>query len=171
MCEVTAKATFHGQDLTDIPVLNPGDWFGRAFLIEIGGGYSPLFLVVEADNITDAIDVLADHDKYGHLIAVPDEDLGDYDPDDCHYGPSGQVLDLDHLLIHGQEGADCPFPCRYFGEGCPRTECCPLTIGGGKTSNNSVLSDGTSARIRIRCPLLPAIISSLPNNIHRPVLS
>jgi len=29
------------------------------------------------------------------------------------------VLDLDHLLIHGQEGTDCPLPCRYFGKGLP----------------------------------------------------
>jgi len=21
----------------------------------------------------------------------------------------------DHLLVYGQEGAACPFPCRYFG--------------------------------------------------------
>ena len=58
-------------------------------------------------------------EKYGHQICVPVEDLGDYDPDDCHYGPSGQVLDLDHLMVHTQEGGDCPFPCRYFGDGLP----------------------------------------------------
>ena len=35
----------------------------------------------------------------------------------CNYGPSGQVLDFDHPMIHGIEGADSPFPCRYFGDG------------------------------------------------------
>jgi len=119
MCEIKAKATFHGHELNEIPVLNAGDWFGKCWLIEIGGSYTPLFLVVEADSIQDAIDELADHEKYGHNIVVPDEDLGDYDPNDCHYGPSGQVLDLDHLMVHGQEGAECPFPCRYFGDGLP----------------------------------------------------
>ena len=54
MCLVKANATFHGHVLTDIPVLNPGDWFGKAWLIEIGGSYSPLFLVVEADSVSDA---------------------------------------------------------------------------------------------------------------------
>ena len=29
MCLVKANATFHGHKLTDIPVLNPGDWFGK----------------------------------------------------------------------------------------------------------------------------------------------
>jgi hypothetical protein len=117
MCDIKAKSTFNGHELLDIPVLNPGDWFGKCWLLEIGGSYTPLFLVVEADSVADAIDELADNKTYGHLITVDDEDLADYDPNDCHYGPSGQVLDLDHLMIHGQEGIECPFPCTYFGDG------------------------------------------------------
>jgi hypothetical protein len=119
MCEVKAKAKFHDHELTDVPVLNPGDWFGKTWLIEIGGSYSPLFLIVEADSLCSAIDELADNEKYGHLITVDDEDLGDYDPDDCHYGLSGQVLDLDHLMIHGQEDSKTPFPCRYYADDLP----------------------------------------------------
>jgi hypothetical protein len=119
MCEVKAKGNRNGQKLADIPVINPGDFFGKCWLLEIGGSCSPLFLVVEADPVADAIDELADHEKSGHHIVVPDEDLGDYPENERHYGPSGQVLDLDWLSIHGQEGADCPWPCRYFGEGLP----------------------------------------------------
>lgn len=119
MCEVTACATFHGHELTNIPVVNPGDWFGKTWLIEIGGGYSPLFLVVEADTVQDAIDEVADSDDHGQHIVVADEYLADYDPETCHYGPSGQVIDLDHLMIHGMEGTDTPFPCRYHGERLP----------------------------------------------------
>ena len=55
-----------------IPVLNPGDWFGKAWLVEIGGCYTPLFLVVEADNISDAIDELSDDPTFGHQIHVPE---------------------------------------------------------------------------------------------------
>lgn len=119
MCEVTAQATFYGHELTDIPVINPGDWFGKTWLLEIGGGYTPLFLTVEADSAQYAIDELADSDKYGHHIVVTDEDLADYDPDTTNYGPSGQVVDLDHLMIYHAEGSDCPFPCRYYGDGLP----------------------------------------------------
>ena len=43
MCEVKAKAKFHGHELNDIPVLNPGDWWGKTWLIEIGGSYVPCF--------------------------------------------------------------------------------------------------------------------------------
>lgn len=119
MTEIKAKANINGHELTDVPVLNPGDNWGRCWLLEIGGSYTPLFLVVEADSAADAIDELADNEKYGHNIIVADDDLADYDPNDCQFGPSGQVLDLDWLEIHGQEGVACPFPCRYYGEGLP----------------------------------------------------
>ena len=100
---ITARGTINGHVLTDIPVLNPGDWFGKAWLVEIGGSYSSLYVVIEADSMSDAIDELAEHEKYGHNIVVADEDLGDYDLEDCHYSGSGQVLDLDHLMFHGRE--------------------------------------------------------------------
>ncbi len=120
VCDIKAKATFNGQEIQDIPVLNPGDWFGKCWLLEIGGSYTPLYLIVEADGLDGAIDELADDEKYGHNIVVSDDDLADYDPEDCHFGPSGQVLDLDWLSIHGMEGSDCPLPCRYFGDGLPK---------------------------------------------------
>ena len=47
--KVTASCKFNGHDLTDIPVFNPGGWFGKTWLLELGGCYTPLFLVVEAD--------------------------------------------------------------------------------------------------------------------------
>jgi len=119
MSEITARGTFNGHELKDMPVINPSDWFGKTWLIEIGGSYWPLFLVVEADTITDAIDELAENEKYGHNIVVEDADLGDYPEDDRRYSGTGQVLDLDHLMIHGQDGAECPFPCGYFGDNLP----------------------------------------------------
>ena len=119
MSEVKACASLNGHELKDIPVINPGDWFGKTWLVEIGGSCWPLFLIVEADTVQDAIDELADNEQYGHNIIVADEDLADYGAETCNYGPSGQVIDLDHLMIHGAEGADSPFPCRYFGDGFP----------------------------------------------------
>lgn len=119
MNEIKAKANFHDHELNDITVINPGDWFGKCWLIEIGLGYSSTYLIVEAGSICDAIDAMADSEKHGHHIVVEDDNLDDYDPDSCHYGPSGQVLDLDHLMIYGSEGSVCPFLCRYFGGDLP----------------------------------------------------
>jgi len=117
--KITASCTFNGHDLTDIPVINPGAWFGKAWLIEIGGSYTPLFLVVEADTVSDAIDEFSDDEIYGHQIHVPDSDLADYLEDDRHYDGSGRVIDLDHLMIYGQERTELPYPVRYHGEGLP----------------------------------------------------
>ena len=51
-----------------------------------------------------------DNETYGHQLHVPDEDLGDYPENDRHYDGSGRVIDLDHLMIHGQERSDRPVP-------------------------------------------------------------
>ena len=116
---VTASCKLNSHDLTDIPVLNPNGWFSKTWLIELGGCYTPLFLVVEADTVSDAIDELSDNESYGHQIHVPDEDLGDYAENDRHYDGSGRVIDLDHLMVYGQEGSDVPYPVKYHGDALP----------------------------------------------------
>ncbi len=117
MSKITASCMFGDHALTDIPVLNPGNWFGKAWLVEIGGSYTPLWLVVEADTISDAIDELSDNPTFGHQIHVPESDLGDYPEDDRHYDGSGRVIDLDWVMVHGREGCDLPMPVKYHAEG------------------------------------------------------
>lgn len=60
---------FQGQRVEG-PVVNPGDWYGKVWLIEIPNG--PL-LAVEADNEDCAIDVLSDSSEYGHWINISEE--------------------------------------------------------------------------------------------------
>ena len=50
---------------------------------------------------------------------MPDEDLGDYPEDDRHYDGSGRVIDLDHLMVYGEERTDQPYPVKYHGDGLP----------------------------------------------------
>lgn len=119
MATIKANGNLNGDELKDIVVVNPGDWFGKTWLVEIAGSYSPHYLVIEAGSMSDAIDELADSEKHGHHIVVEDKYLADYPEDRRHYGPSGQVLDLDHIMIHGNEGSDTPFPCTYHGDGIP----------------------------------------------------
>ncbi|OJW08017.1 MAG: hypothetical protein BGO49_20725 [Planctomycetales bacterium 71-10] len=118
--KVTASCRLHGHDRADIAVLNPGDWFGKAWLVELGGSYTPLFLVIEADTIADAIDVLSDDPLYGPQVHVPDSDLGDYPEDSRQYDGSGRVIDLEHLMVHGREGCDLPFAVKYHADGVPK---------------------------------------------------
>jgi hypothetical protein len=119
MAKITATCKFHGQTLTDIPVINAGNWFGKTWLLSIGGGFVPLFLIVEADSVSDAIDELADSEEWGHEIVVAAADLGDYDPETAEYSGSGKIIDTDWLSIHGCEGCAVPFQCRYHGDGLP----------------------------------------------------
>ena len=115
--KITASCKFNDNDLTDIPVINPDGWFGKTWLLELGGCYTRLWIVVEADSLTDAIDELSDNETYGHQIHVPDSDLGDYPEDDRHFDGSGRVIDLDWLMIYGEEGSDQPYPVKYHGDG------------------------------------------------------
>ncbi|TWU08880.1 hypothetical protein CA54_41190 [Symmachiella macrocystis] len=119
MSPITAKAKLEDQELNDIPVLNPGDRFGRTWLLEISGSRTPLFLIVEAGSVGDAVEKLAENDCYGHHIIVDDDCLDGFPEGQRYYGQSGQVLNLRHLAIHGAERAAIPFPCRYFGDNLP----------------------------------------------------
>ena len=121
------EQTYEGHGILQVPRPRPdrhpraeSRWLVRQDLaLELGGCYTPLFLVVEADSMSDAIDELSDNETYGHQIHVPDEDLGDYPEDDRHYDGSGRVIDLDYLMIYGQEGSDQPYPVKYHGDGLP----------------------------------------------------
>ncbi len=126
--QTTARAILEDQELNDIPVLNPGEWFGKTFLLEIVGSYSPLYLIVEAGSVYAAIDELADNERYGHNIIVADDYLSGSPEEGRYYGPSGQVLDLCHLAIHGAENAAIPFPCRYFGDKLPEEGVLPVEL-------------------------------------------
>lgn len=128
MAKITAACKFHNQDLTEIPVVNAGNWFGKTWLLQIDGGFTPLFLIVEADSVSDAIDELADSEEFAHHIIVDDDDLNDYPEDSRHYGPSGQVIDTDWLSVHGCEGCPVPFPCRYHGDGLPAVGVLPTVF-------------------------------------------
>lgn len=118
MSRITASFKFNGLELT-ADVVNAGNWFGKTWLIEIGGGFTPLFLIVEADSASDAISELSDSDEYGHHIVVAEADLADYAPETCEYSGSGKVIDTDWLSIHGCEGCPIPFKSRYHGKGLP----------------------------------------------------
>lgn len=170
MPQITAKGTFRGHELNDLPVLNPGDWFGRTWLIEIGGSYCPLFLVVEADSVWSAIEELAENEQFGHNIVVADDDLGDYPEEDRTYGPSGQVLDLDHLMVHGSEDADRPFPCRYFGQGLPSEGIEPAEIENFDLAEaDGINNDHIKAVAEVLASLATIPLPSLGIDLDAPV--
>jgi len=74
---VTAHGTLNGQKIT-APVINPGDWFGKTWLIAVSMGFEASYFVVEADSPSDAIDEFADNDTYGHLVKIEEREYRDY---------------------------------------------------------------------------------------------
>jgi hypothetical protein len=75
--KVTAKWTVDGRDY-EAPVVNPGDWFGKTWHLSVcisntGGPH----YIVEADNVSDAIDILAESEEYGSIIAIDVDVEGD----------------------------------------------------------------------------------------------
>ena len=47
----------------------------------------------------------------------------------------GQVLDLDHVMVHGRERVECPFPCTYHGDGLPPKGIFPPDYGWQEFEN------------------------------------
>jgi len=73
---ITAKWGLDNNTL-EAPVLNPGDWFGKTCLLSVGVGNFTKSYVVEADTMADAMDILAEDEEYGHIIAIDAKVEGD----------------------------------------------------------------------------------------------
>lgn len=115
---VWASCEFNGIDLDYLPVLNPGASRGKTWLVEIGG-CMPIWVVVEAESVFDAIEVLSDDPEFGHGVHVRDEDLAAYPEDERTYDRRGRVIDPERVRVHGQADSDLPYPVRYHFEGYP----------------------------------------------------
>lgn len=62
---------------TGTPVINPGDWFGKAWLIGVQVGNHGAYYIVEADSASDAIDEFLDSEDSG-LVRISEEDFENY---------------------------------------------------------------------------------------------
>jgi hypothetical protein len=131
--KIVARGKLGDHDI-EATAVNPGDWFGKVWLIEIGCGFSSSFYAVEAGSEQDAIDEFADSEEYSHLIAVGERELAEAPQmtgDDCSAydkwveengyssaGNDGHLVDLTSVLIHGKSCSisddSIPWPCLYF---------------------------------------------------------
>jgi hypothetical protein len=81
---IWASCEFNGFDLDYLPVLNPAACRGKTWLIEIGG-CMPVWVVVESETVSDAIEVLSDDPEFGHGVHVRDEDFAAYSEEERRY--------------------------------------------------------------------------------------
>jgi len=88
--------------------INFNDWFGEAWLLEIGIGYSSLFFVVEAECEEGVIDEMTDSD-YGHLIEVSEDDLPEDEDYRTYAGNAGVAVNLDNVSMRRCDLVSCSF--------------------------------------------------------------
>lgn len=69
------KSPCDSNEVIEPSVVNPGGWFGKTWLICSSCGF---YYIVEADYLSDALDELADSDRFGHCIRIEGEDRKDY---------------------------------------------------------------------------------------------
>lgn len=75
---IKAKGLLHGKEV-EATAVNPGDWFGKVWLLYVEDCFDPPLYAVEADNVSDAIDVFieSDHGKAERIdIEVEGGDYG-----------------------------------------------------------------------------------------------
>ena len=106
---IWASCEFDGFTLNYLPVLNAGGWWGKTWLIELLGAGPPLWVVVEAGSITDAIEVLSDDPEFGYVLHVRERDLGAYPEDERQFDNKGRVIDTDKVRVHGWDRCDLPY--------------------------------------------------------------
>lgn len=127
MMTVTAKGCLGGRDI-EAEVLNPGDWWGKIWLIEVGCGISSLFFVVEAEHESAAFDVLADHEERGHHIRISEDQFADYG-EEFHVGDiiGGDTIEEDGWYdLHNKKvkgPLQVPDRLGNAGEPCDLTNC------------------------------------------------
>ena len=115
---ITASCKFHDHDLTDIPVLNPVAGSGRLApgtwrLIHAALPRRRSRHYLRRDRRTERQrDLRASAPRARRRPRRLPEDSRYYDG-------NGRVLDLDHLMVHGEERKDVPFPVKYHGDGLP----------------------------------------------------
>lgn len=110
--EVTASGTLHSQEFSGATVINPGAWWGKAWLVYVEDCLDPPLYIVEADDPCDAEDEFLDS-EFSWSLRINDVDLPDYDEDSLRFDPKGHPVDTERLMIHG------PIECRYHADGLP----------------------------------------------------
>jgi hypothetical protein len=113
-------------------VVNPGDkcGYGELYLVCVEDCYDPPLYVVEADDMSDAIEEFVSNDATAHMVEIEESSYGDYitqdetgewvdlngnpsddDKSEAEFGPSGELYDDDNLKAEEIDAKGV----RYFG--------------------------------------------------------
>lgn len=80
--------------------VNHNEWFGEAWLLEVGIGFSSLFFVVEGEHESGVIDEFTDSD-FGWHIRISEEESLEIDKDNRSYaGNASEPVCLDSVALN-----------------------------------------------------------------------
>jgi hypothetical protein len=113
MSMIWASCEFQGHDYYYLPVLNPGAFRGKTWLLEVLACMT-IWVVVEAGSMQEALVVLSNDPEFGDWVTVAHVQ-GDDNPED----DSVRVLNTQNIRVHGQADRELPYPIRYHDEGYP----------------------------------------------------
>jgi hypothetical protein len=102
--KVKYNGSYGEREVENCEYVNREEWFGKTWLIEIGGSYVSLFFVVEADYESAAIDELVDS-EWGHLLKTDEQCLYcenmNYENCECSFaGNYSERVDLDYVMVY-----------------------------------------------------------------------
>jgi hypothetical protein len=107
---VVAIGIVDGRCLTATAV-NPGEWFGRTWLVSVSAGQNVLHYVIEANSLTNASDMLSES-VHGHVIRIQSSEYLDFgvetDEPKCCFDGKGQPYDPTVIMSQGR------WDCWYF---------------------------------------------------------
>jgi hypothetical protein len=107
---IWASCNCNGYDYDYLPVLNPGEFGGKTWLVELLGCV-PVLVVVEAASVHDALVVLSRDLEFEGIQLAHD---GKSSEEDCR-----RVFNKQNVRVYGQADGDLPYPVRYYDEGYP----------------------------------------------------
>ena len=76
--------------------VNPGEWFGKRWLVGVGVGFSCLFYIIEGGGEDDILDTLVDS-EWGHIVKTECEHDSN---EDCTFaGNYCEHVDFDDIRV------------------------------------------------------------------------
>ncbi len=128
-------------EVEQVEVVNPGDWWGKTWLVGEQWCQWPFYVVVEAEHPSDAENEYIECEWLNSSARLDDNELKDYKDAGgmytCAFSDSGIAYDSENVSV---EGADYhanvghgtgyagfqPHECTYVGPGLPYTGISPL---------------------------------------------
>lgn len=67
-----------GRREVDVPLLNPGEWLGRVWMVMIDNDFVSFYVGVEAYDGDEVVNIIARHPTYRRHVVIPEGEVESY---------------------------------------------------------------------------------------------